>query len=335
MKRSLEEENDVLGEKRSRGDGKLDTRWIIRGNQAGGIIGKGGSTIQSIRQDSGACVSILNKNSKADKQSDQVMLVRGSIQEVAAGLQLIGDAMLQSSRQENAETAAIQMLVPSCQVGAIIGKAGVTIQAIQTDTTASIKITKEALGVSTDKGVDMIGTPAALRAATERILIELEQHPVKEGTPLTQYKPGAAYAMQPQYPVQQGYPMFDQYQTPFMQQPYGAVGGAAMRKPANAAGVIGQSMGGVQDVKMEQKISIPAVCSGSVIGKRGATIQAMCKSSGANIIIAPPDETSPSERIVSIKGSPEGIERAINMIRQVIEQFQYNPQSQTYAAASY
>merc|ERR1719203_720951 len=82
------------------------------------------------------------------------------------------------------------MIVPSKQCGAIIGKAGATIQAITKETGATIRVAKEAFLGTTDKSVDLKGTPESLSVAVSKVLIELESHPLKEGTSQIQYRPG-------------------------------------------------------------------------------------------------------------------------------------------------
>lgn len=349
MKRTLQDE-DFSPEKRNKA-GKLDTRWIIKGNQVGGVIGKNGATVKTIREQSSACVSVLNRKS-ADKQSDQLMLVRGTAEEVAEGLKLIAIALLeaQASRRdgESVELASsinLTMLVPSVQVGAIIGKQGATIQAINKDSGAVLQIAKEAYAGSTDKSVDISGSPESICAATLKVLLELEAHPIKEGTSQTNYRPGQMAPAGPAGGMQQmgqmGGVLGGMAGNPynFTAADYGGMAGMAAQMPGftqqipvsrvvRSGGSSGGSGDNMKEGHIEQKISIPTVCAGTVIGKRGATIQALSKQSGCNIIIAPPETEAVYERIVTLKGNPEAIEKAIALIRQVIEQFQYtNPQS--------
>lgn len=324
-------------------NGKLDTRWIIKGNQTGGVIGKGGATVKNIREVSGACVSVLNR--KSEKLSDQLMLVRGSADEVAEGVKLIASALLESAatrkdgeQVELALSLALTMVVPAVQVGAIIGKSGATIQSITKETGVTVQIAKEVFPGTTDKAVDLNGSPEGLCAATLKILVELEAHPVKEGTHQVNYRPGerAAAPAAPQMAAMGANPynFTADYTGMGQMAQMGAMGqmqGFPQSIPVSRVVRSGGSSDGSSEGKeghIEQKISIPTVCAGTVIGKRGATIQALSKQSGCNIIIAPPETEAVYERIVSLKGNPDSIEKAIALIRQVIEQFQYtNPQS--------
>lgn len=78
-----------------------------------------------------------------------------------------------------------------------------------------------------------------------------------------------------------------------------------------------------------QKIAIPTICAGCVIGKGGAVIRDLRAQSGTNISIADADPTNPNERVVTLTGTPQGIQTAIYLIRQLVEQYQ--PPAQSYS----
>ena len=78
--------------------------------------------------------------------------------------------------------------------------------------------------------------------------------------------------------------------------------------------------GGVKELLMQQKISIPTVCAGNVIGRGGSVISGIRKQSGTFISIAVPAPDSPSERLVTITGpTAHSIQSAVNAIRQIVE----------------
>jgi len=73
-------------------------------------------------------------------------------------------------------------------------------------------------------------------------------------------------------------------------------------------------------VTVLKKIAIPTVCAGAVIGKGGTIINDIKGQSGCQIRIADPDPASPNERVVTVTGSPQGIQTAVYLIRQRVEQ---------------
>merc|ERR1719397_66238 len=71
-----------------------------------------------------------------------------------------------------------------------------------------------------------------------------------------------------------------------------------------------------------QKIAIPTVCAGCVIGKGGSVIRDLRAQAQCNISIADPEQNSPNERVVTLTGTSQGIQTAIYLIRQLVEQYQ-------------
>ena len=70
-----------------------------------------------------------------------------------------------------------------------------------------------------------------------------------------------------------------------------------------------------------QKIAIPAVCSGVVIGHGGSIVRELVKKSGAKISLERLDPLTPSERVVSIVGNEQQIAAAIWLIQQQVESY--------------
>jgi len=72
-------------------------------------------------------------------------------------------------------------------------------------------------------------------------------------------------------------------------------------------------------LETSQKIAIPTSCAGAVIGKNGTIVADIKHQSGCTIRIADPDQNNPGERIVTVSGSPQGIQTAVYLIRQRVE----------------
>jgi hypothetical protein len=75
----------------------------------------------------------------------------------------------------------------------------------------------------------------------------------------------------------------------------------------------------------KQDVAIPTSSAGAVIGAKGMIITNIKRESSTFISIADPDRTNPSERVVSITGTPQGIAKAIQLIRNAIETNGLNP----------
>mmetsp|Transcript_15878 Transcript_15878/g.39720 ORF Transcript_15878/g.39720 Transcript_15878/m.39720 type:complete len:1963 (+) Transcript_15878:175-6063(+) len=70
--------------------------------------------------------------------------------------------------------------------------------------------------------------------------------------------------------------------------------------------------------KMPETITIQAELIGMLIGKGGETVKQLSKDSGARIEISKVPDGSPSERRVFLTGSPDSVERAKQMIEDVL-----------------
>ena len=114
--------------------------------------------------------------------------------------------------------------------------------------------------------------------------------------PMYGQQPGySPYGPPPTQQPQQGYSPYGQIATPYGADPHG--------------------------VKTE-KIVIPSVCAGTVIGKGGSIIAEIKSQSGCQVSIATAEPTAPQDRVVSITGSSQGINAAIQLIRQRVESYQ-------------
>ena len=83
-----------------------------------------------------------------------------------------------------------------------------------------------------------------------------------------------------------------------------------------------------REAPVSQKIAIPTVCSGCVLGKGGSIIKELRAQSGTNISLADPEPSTPNERVVTITGTPSAIQHAIYLIREAVEK--YTPPSGGY-----
>jgi len=324
-------DSEVAGEEgvkkpRMDGEGELqEVRVLVDNYEASVIIGRGGENVKKIRADTSAFLSILKSEGSG---KERVMQVKGTVEFNTAALKAIAELMINNANQKNADNAEAEattthqfkLLVHKNLAGAIIGKGGVIIQAIQSETGARVSLSTEPLGGSSEKTVTISGTVDQVFDASTRILTQIRDNPVRSGTSHVPYVPGqgafgvppaAAYGMPPQgmYGAPQGYGAPQSYGMPQMGMggPMGAMGGGA-----------GQAMG----AQKTEKIVIPTVCAGTVIGKQGSIIREINAQSGTKISVAAAEPTAPNDRVVSITGPASGIQAAIYLIRQRVESYQ-------------
>lgn len=127
-----------------------------------------------------------------------------------------------------------------------------------------------------------------------------------------------AYQQPPAWPYP--YQAYSHYQSPYGAG-YGAYGAFGGYGAYGAGAGAGMGMGGGGGGSTVQRIAIPSVCSGVVLGHGGSIIRSMVQQSGAKISLAPPDANAPNERVVTITGTEAQIQIAIGLIQKQVESF--------------
>jgi predicted RNA-binding protein YlqC (UPF0109 family) len=311
---------ETTGEENKQADmDMMEVRILIDNIQVGGIIGRKGANVKSIRENTGVYLSILKSDFR--NVQERVMILKGALGSISVACHEVAKLMVESTTAKDAlanDSLPFRLLVHKAIIGAIIGKGGQTIKDLQASTSTRIQISTEPLQNSHEKSVTIFGTPASIEAAMTVILKQLKENPLKPGTKSFPYVPGVmptAFSTSPSYMAGVG----PQYGMGGM----GGMGAPYQQQPQNSFG-----QPSTQGPSSTQKIAIPTVCAGCVIGKGGAVIRDIRLQSATTISIADPDEITPSERVVTIAGSPSGIQAAIYLIRQLVEQYQPPPQVQ-------
>lgn len=324
MKRTADsiEESDSKKLKMEGDDGLIEIRCLIDNYEASVIIGKAGSNVKRIREESSAFVSILRNDYNA---KERVLTLKGTVEYIAHASELVTTLLLETANarkegQESDESVCLKILHHKTSAGAIIGKGGAIIREIQETTGVRMSLSVETLGASTEKSCSISGTPEQIRAAVSRVVTQLSENPLRPGTHQTLYVPGAPVgppaspygAPPPGYGPPGGYPPHSYGAPP------PAAGGYYAPPPGGAPPKWGGAQTGPQKT---EKIVIPTVCAGTVIGKGGSIIRDIKTQSGTVVTIADPEPTAPADRVVSITGTSHGIQTAISLIRHRVESY--------------
>lgn len=278
-----------------------------------------------VRETSGAFVSILKSENPSARE--RILTLKGTPEANAIAAKTIASLLItgQNERKQSQDTETPQvteytqkLLIHKFLAGCIIGKGGAIIKEIQTATGARLSISNEPMPGSTEKQVSVTGNPEAIHAAVTRIFNQLNENPLRDGSSNIPYAPGAIaptpygapspFGAQPGFAKQPGYPS-----------PYGAPAAPQAYSPyGQIATPYGQDAMGMKT----EKIVIPSVCAGTVIGKSGSIIAEIKSQSGCQISIAAAEPTAPQDRVVAITGTSQGINHAIQLIRQRVESYQ-------------
>ncbi|KAK5271072.1 RNA binding protein, heterogenous nuclear RNP-K like protein [Exophiala xenobiotica] len=309
---------------------QLTLRAIVSTKEAGVIIGKQGKNVADLREETGVKAGV---SKVVQGVHDRVLTVTGPLAGIAKAYSLVAKGLLEGAPQmgmggviQNNGTHPIRLLISHNQMGTIIGRQGLKIKHIQDASGVRMVAQKEMLPQSTERIVEVQGTPEGIDKAVWEIgkcLVDDWQR----GTGTVLYNPAVR--------VQVGSGPLPP-----------AVGGGGMPGPAFSSGRSYNRTGNGADFSeartynrgndaprgggipmvtedgeevQTQNISIPADMVGCIIGRGGSKISEIRKTSGARISIAkaPHDETG--ERMFTIMGSATANERALYLLYENLE----------------
>lgn len=223
---------------------------------------------------------------------------------------------------------AIRLLISHHQMGTIIGRQGLKIKQIQDASGVRMVAQKEMLPQSTERIVEVQGTPDGIQKATWEIgkcLVDDWQR----GTGTVLYNPvvraeagrggplgGAPVGAPPPY---NGNRSFNRTGNGADFSDNNAGGSYNRRSNSDAANRGPPTTTEDGEEIQTQNISIPSDMVGCIIGRAGSKISEIRKSSGARISIAkaPHDETG--ERMFTIMGSAAANEKALYLLYENLE----------------
>merc|ERR1719273_1158621 len=146
---------------------EFSVRILCDSKNVGGIIGKGGATINTLRSESNATIDIGKQIPGAGKR---IISISGNVESISTALHLIADKVGENriksynnrSRMHhddlNDDQVCITLIIPNKQIGGIIGKGGAKISKTRNSSGATVKISTECLDDSDEKSCRISGT---------------------------------------------------------------------------------------------------------------------------------------------------------------------------------
>lgn len=179
------------GAAQRRDDGSAEEfsfQMLCRNERIGGVIGKGGSTINQIRHETGATIKVVDQESDCD---ERVILVSSkeyvddrASPTLEAVLQLLPRTSDKSKEEGKENIITIRFLVPSNHIGCILGKGGSIISEMRKRTRANIRImSKDNLpkcATENDELVQIVGEFEVVREALVQIASRLRANVFKD-----------------------------------------------------------------------------------------------------------------------------------------------------------
>ncbi|KAL7627012.1 RNA binding protein, heterogenous nuclear RNP-K like protein [Parahypoxylon ruwenzoriense] len=318
---------------------QLTLRAIVSSKEAGVIIGKGGKNVADLRDDTGVRAGV---SKVVQGVHDRVLTISGGCEPISRAYAIVARALLEGAPamgmggviQSNG-THQIKLLISHNQMGTIIGRQGLKIKHIQDVSGVRMVAQKDMLPQSTERIVEVQGTPEGIqRAIWEICKCLVDDWQRGTGTvlynPVVRTAPGGAGSLSGSSGVSGG--------AGYGSSNRGEYGGTRVMRTGNGADF---SNGGVRPYNRRsdsdaatrgppthdengeeiqtQNISIPADMVGCIIGRAGTKISEIRKTSGARISIAkaPHDETG--ERMFTIMGTAKANESALFLLYENLE----------------
>lgn len=315
---------------------ELVIRVLCPFNKIGRVIGKGGGTIKSIRQASGAQIDV---DDTKDNRDECVITVTATespddIKSMAVEAVLLLQTKI---NDEDDDTVTIRLLVSSKVIGCIIGKSGSIINEIRKRTKADVRISKgdkPKCADANDELVEVVGEVGSVRDALVQIILRLRDDALKDrdgsrNPPVGAdhiYSSGTGMSMPPLLPsVPPVGPLgYDQRAD--------SGSGLGMLSSSSLYGYGSLSMGdspygsmssyssklyGGLPPPLTLEVLVPANAVGKVIGKAGSNLANIRKISGATIEMSN-SKSSRGDRVALISGTPEQKRAAENLIEAFI-----------------
>ncbi|XP_029014740.1 far upstream element-binding protein 2-like isoform X2 [Betta splendens] len=272
-------------------DGSVHEMMIPAG-KAGLVIGKGGETIKQLQERAGVKM-ILIQDASQGPNVDKPLRIIGDPYKVQQAQEMVQEILMErdyggynerndySSRAGGGMDFFSQIPVPRHSVGVVIGRNGEMIKKIQNDAGVRIQF-KQDDGTSPEKIAHISGPPERCEHAAQIISDLLQSIRVREegqGGP----------------PGPPGMPVDNR----------GRGGGKGGWGPPGG----------------EMTFSIPAHKCGLVIGRGGENVKSINQQTGAFVEICrePPPSGDPSFKLFIIRGSPQQIDHAKQLIEEKIE----------------
>ncbi|KAG6511852.1 hypothetical protein ZIOFF_029930 [Zingiber officinale] len=304
-------------------------------DKIGRVIGKGGSTIKSIRQSSGATISVDDKKDDTDECIITVTSTESTNDVKSSAIEAV--LLLQEKiNDQDDNNANIRLLVPSKAIGCLIGKSGSIINDMRKSTKAIIYISKgkKPKNASSDSElVEVSGEVGRLRDALRQVVFRLREDSLKDkesnqnvhkdtnqNVPLhssslsvpqvlPENPPRAPLSYDHRVEAERGLGGFSGsslygYNTMPARDSYGSLSSYSSK-----------SYGGGLPAYFD--IVIPPGALSKVMGKGGTNLDNIRKISGAHVEVVD-SKTSPFERVARISGTAEQKRTAENLIQAFI-----------------
>ncbi|XP_012081374.1 KH domain-containing protein HEN4 isoform X2 [Jatropha curcas] len=304
--------------------GHVSFRLLCHASRIGGVIGKSGSIIKQLQQDTGAKIRIEEAPVESPDRVITVIASSTVVSKVAVSNDGSGRQEIDVSKAQEALVRVFERIltvaaesdgigvaggVVSCrllaeakQVGSVIGKGGKIVEKIREDCGVKIRVLTDKLPVcagSTEEMVEIEGDVLAVKRALVAVSRCLQDCQLLDKTRMISSKPAETVPLEPVPEIRVDVHSQSQRSLVLPAMPSSTLSYASGAHPLSLETHQVPSL----DVKLPEQVVFKILCSsekvGGVIGKGGTIIKALQNETGASITIGP---TLPEcdERLITV-----------------------------------
>ncbi|KAK3068850.1 hypothetical protein LTS18_000503, partial [Coniosporium uncinatum] len=154
-------------------ESQITLRAIVSSKEAGVIIGKAGKNVADLRDETGVRAGV---SKVVPGVHDRVLTVTGPLSGISKAYQIVSKGLLEGAPAmgmggplSTTGTQPVRLLISHNQMGTIIGRQGLKIKQIQDMSGVRMVAQKEMLPQSTERIVEVQGTPEGIEKAVWEI----------------------------------------------------------------------------------------------------------------------------------------------------------------------
>lgn len=328
-----------------KGSEEFSIRVLCPSDKIGGVIGKGGNTIKTMRKDTGANIKVEDEQAESDERVIVVSATESADDRVSPTIEAVLQLQGKTTGTTDKDGAiSTRILVPSKHIGCLLGKGGNIISEMRKQTRANIRIFRKderpKCASENEELVQVTGEANVVRDALIQILTRLRENIFKDKDgasntdavlPLSSLSAPSAISLSSSYGY--GTRQFD------LGSPRGTIAGRsaaglsslgalqagsgsyASLQPYSAAYAPTRTFGiGLpgghlnSSIGTSYEMGIPNSAVSSVLGRGGSNISHIREISGASVKLRDPI-TGASDRVIEISGTPEQSRAAQSLIQ--------------------
>ncbi|XP_023703830.1 insulin-like growth factor 2 mRNA-binding protein 1 isoform X2 [Cryptotermes secundus] len=284
-------------------------RILVQSDMVGAIIGRQGSTIRQITQQTRARVDVHRKDNVGSLE--KAITIYGNPDNCTNACRRILEVMQQEANNTNKGEISLKILAHNNLIGRIIGKGGNTIKRIMQDTDTKITVSSinDINSFNLERIITVKGSIENMSKAEALISAKLRQsyeNDLQAMAPQSMMFPGL-HPMAMMSTSNMGFTSRGSAGFPGGMYGAGPAPYPSMYQSSVPAAQSGGAQGG--DTQETTFLYIPNNAVGAIIGTKGTHIRNIIRFSGASVKIAPLEQDRPqdqqTERKVTIVGSPE------------------------------